>query len=184
MKTSICCLWLFLSILLFAHSGAEQNPDWFVQHALQKPAFPDLVQQYELQQCLSREKVQHAELNECNDHIGALQSQLRDRTNAESLTGIFIAAVGIGIGIGAFIRLALFLKRLKLPGVRKQLLTAIVCSFWIIAAAFILASDASLNTHPVSLLVMILIYSLPAILFGGIILWWLARTNAGVPRLW
>lgn len=169
MKTALFFLCVsLLQLLLNAQSGPQ----------------PNLVQEFELEQCQYKEKAQQAELQECSAHSAGLQSQITQRRENNNLVGVFVAFFATGLGIGAITMLALFLKRLKLPGIRKQLITVIVCSCWIIAVGWLLASDGALSRHPINLIVLLLIYSLPAVLFGSIVLWWLARTNAGVLRLW
>jgi hypothetical protein len=89
---------------------------------------------------------------------------------------IAILAVGIGLGIGLLNRLVQVCKRLAPSKAKKQLTVMIACSIWLSVAATVLASDSNLSKYPISLLVSVFIYSLPAILFGGIALWWLTRS--------
>ncbi|MGH9564683.1 MAG: hypothetical protein ACRD4F_07300, partial [Candidatus Angelobacter sp.] len=62
--------------------------------------------------------------------------------------------------------------------IRKQLAIMTLAALWIIIAGALLLSDNDLNKHPVNLLVSLFICSLPAVLFGGIALWWLKQKPA------
>ena len=61
---------------------------------------------------------------------------------------------------------------------RNALAVLILGSVWITAAALIAVNDSDLSKHPVNMLFTVLVYSLPALLFGGVGFWWFGKENS------
>ena len=59
----------------------------------------------------------------------------------------------------------------------KQLLFMVCGAVWITGAALVAVNDSDLSKHPVNMLFMVLVYSLPGLLFGGIGFWWFGRES-------
>ncbi len=93
---------------------------------------------------------------------------------------IAIGAFGIGLGIGLVNKLAQVWWRHPPSKAKKQLTVMIAGSVWLTVAAIIGVLDSNLSKHPINLLVSVFIYSLPALLFGGIALWWFNRAEPTV----
>lgn len=65
---------------------------------------------------------------------------------------------------------------------RRQLILLLAIAAWVTVAAVIAANDSRLTIHPVNLVLSVFVYSLPALAFGGIGVWWFGRTKPEV--LW
>jgi hypothetical protein len=59
---------------------------------------------------------------------------------------------------------------------KKQLLVLTVGAGWVTVAG-IGVSDSNLSNHPVNLFLTVVVYSLPALTFGGIGFWWFGKTE-------
>jgi hypothetical protein len=65
------------------------------------------------------------------------------------------------------------MKRLfPLLNERKQLLVLLVIAAWCSVCAMIQFTDSSTIDHPIGSLVMAVLMSAPALLFGGVLFWW------------
>jgi hypothetical protein len=65
---------------------------------------------------------------------------------------------------------------------RRQLITLLLMATWVTVAAVVALSDSRLSYHPVNLAFSVLVYSLPALAFGGVGVWWFGRTKPEI--LW
>ncbi|HEY1526908.1 MAG TPA: hypothetical protein VGH51_11770 [Candidatus Angelobacter sp.] len=112
------------------------------------------------------------------------QENLHLQSEKPSFAQMVGVGVGVGMGLGIIACAALFWRKLAPSSPRKQLTILTLCSLWIIVAGVALSSERNLSMHPINLLVSVFIYSMPAILFGAISLWWLKRTKPDVIKLW
>jgi hypothetical protein len=135
----------------------QQWHDWSARNI---PRHEALVQDYE---ALQRE------------HEKLQREKILSSYTAAITTAIF--AVGIGVGLGLAARLVLLWRHLTPSHGKKQLGTLIICALWISGTVLTLDFSGRLTDHPMNFLAATLIYSLPALLFGSIIFWWLNKTE-------
>lgn len=165
----------------------------------------DLKQQFQEAFC----QIRSNELKDCQDHLQQwqtrwdqivyknealsaekeeLRNEIADLKNDDhssvSFTQYLGLGFGLGIGAGVVVVLVLFWRRLKPTSPKKQLAVLVFCSAWIVVTGMVMEADSTLNKHPINLLVSIFVYSLPALLFTAVSLWWLKRTSADVVKLW
>jgi hypothetical protein len=88
------------------------------------------------------------------------------------------AFCGLGLGGSIVFVVLKVLKRLwPVSAASKQLVVLVAGAIWVTCAAVVGANDNALSTHPVNLLFTVLVYSLPAFLFGGIGFWWFGKAK-------
>lgn len=117
------------------------------------------------------------ELKACTAENAGLRQQLDDRHQQE---GIALAAFfGLGFGLAAAV---LGLKHIihlwSLSVLGKQFVAMLAAATWVSTVVFLQASDKALSSRPISVALSVFVYSLPAILFSGIAVWWLRRQPA------
>lgn len=106
----------------------------------------------------------------------------QDRSN--QLAAFIAGGLAIGFGGGMAVLGIKGLRRIwPLSRERKQLAVLILGAAWITIAGFVVANDSWLSQHPVNMLLTIFVYSLPALLFGGIGAWWFGRARRGEQRV-
>jgi hypothetical protein len=94
-------------------------------------------------------------------------------------TGAAFVGFGIGGSIVFLIGKALWaLKRLWPSSASScQLVVLLATAVWISVAAWIGVNDSMLSRHPVNMLFTVLVYSIPALAFGGIGFWWFGKSK-------
>jgi hypothetical protein len=106
----------------------------------------------------------------------SLRSENESLNHSATVLGVLAAAVGIGIGAMCAFWLVRGLKRLwPISPKAKQLVFMVCGAIWIIGAAFVGVNNSDLPRYPLSVLFMVLVYSLPGLLFGGIGFWWFGK---------
>jgi hypothetical protein len=106
--------------------------------------------------------------------------------NLARIRMIAVSSLGFGIGIALFCSWLFwrwFRQVRPIPTAKKQLAILLLTATWITACVFIALSDGTLSTHPINMAVIVFMYSLPAILFGGIAVGWIGRKSE-VIKLW
>jgi len=117
-----------------------------------------------------------AERADLQSRIESLRSENEQLEHTEIRFELLTAAVGIGIGIAAAFYLARALRRFWHISARgKQLAFMVLGAFWVTGAAVVAVNDSDLTKHPINLLFTVLVYSLPALTFGGIGFWWFGK---------
>jgi hypothetical protein len=95
----------------------------------------------------------------------------------------FFRAMGLGAGLIAALTISKAIKR-TWPLIRRtsptsrtkqQLFVLIVGATWISVATLLEILNNDLSDHPINLIATVGVYSLPAILFGGICFWWIGK---------
>lgn len=110
-----------------------------------------------------------------NEHLRA-QAALEDKS--ELRLRIFISMGGVGFGLflawGAVKAIRRWWPSSKQ---RRQLITLLLMATWVTVAVVVAANDSHLTYHPVNLTLSVFVYSLPALTFGGVGVWWFGRTK-------
>ena len=95
----------------------------------------------------------------------------------------FFRAMGLGAGLIAALTVSKAIRR-TWPLIRRtsptsptkqQLFVLIVGATWISVATLLAILNSDLSNHPINLIATVSLYSLPAILFGGICFWWIGK---------
>jgi hypothetical protein len=124
--------------------------------------------------------------NADNDELIARNQVLADdlaNQNREIGTRIFTGCVGLGFGMFLAFRAIKAIRRWwPSSKQRRQLITLLLMATWVTIAAVVALSDSRLSYHPVNLAFSVLVYSLPALAFGGVGVWWFGRTKPEI--LW
>lgn len=129
-------------------------------------------------------------INEYNDRYDKLMQdfsteRLRNKDLQEDLASLREDSFfgGLGIGCGAFLvfialRWVKQLKRLSpISPAKRQLTVMILAATWITVAGFVAQQQPQLTMHPVNMAFTVGVYSLPALLFGGIAVWWFGKAK-------
>jgi hypothetical protein len=121
-------------------------------------------------------------LEQENSESNSENSKLRNKLRLAEPVEVFIGLLGLGAGIGTIFPLGKWLLRasrslLTLSPEKKKLLLLIGGAAWISVVVLIVSQQQILYLHPVNLLAAVVVYSIPAILFDGIALWWLGSTK-------
>jgi hypothetical protein len=95
----------------------------------------------------------------------------------------FFRAMGLGAGLIAAFTISKAIKRTwalirrtsPTSPAKQQLFVLIVGGTWISVATLLAILNKNLLVHPINLLATVGVYSLPAILFGGICFWWIGK---------
>ena len=122
-------------------------------------------------------RADYAQLSDKYDGVKAEN----DRLNAEnSQVGfrIFVLFAGIGAGLSlAWVSGKAIRHWWPMSKQRRQLITLLLMAAWVTVAAVLALSDSRLSSHPVNLVLSVFVYSLPALTFGGVAVWWFGRTK-------
>jgi hypothetical protein len=96
----------------------------------------------------------------------------------------FFWAMGLGVGLIVALTISKAIKR-ACPLIKRaspssptkqQLFVLIVGASWIsVATLLAILLNSDLSGHPINLLATVGLYSLPAILFGGVCFWWIGK---------
>ena len=114
------------------------------------------------------------ELQECQSHNLQLQQNLD--SHREVRLRIFIAFTGVGAGLLVTILVFRQVKHAwSASPAGKQLMVMVLGATWISAVALIEANNEHLSGHPLNLAFAVAVYSIPAVLFSGIGMWWLGK---------
>jgi hypothetical protein len=98
----------------------------------------------------------------------------------------FFRAMGLGAGLIVALTISKVIKRAwpliqrasPSSPAKKQLFVLIVGATWISVATLVAVMlNNDLSDHPINLLSTIGVYSLPAILFGGVCFWWIGKNQ-------
>jgi hypothetical protein len=95
----------------------------------------------------------------------------------------FFSAMGLGAGLIATLTISKAIKRAwplmrqtsLLSRAKKQLFVLIAGATWISLASLLAILNNDLSNHPINLIATVGMYSLPAILFGGVGFWWIGK---------
>jgi hypothetical protein len=105
------------------------------------------------------------------------------RENLEIKVRIGVAFAGLGAGLFlAFMALKAIRRWWPQSKTRRQLITLLLMAAWVTVVSVVAISDVALSHHPINLAVMVFVYSLPALAFGGVGVWWFGRTKPEI--LW
>lgn len=145
----------------------ECDQEWNAWADRAMPNYRTIKQDYDtLEARYSKLEDQNADLRSSNESLNHSQTAI----------GIMAASVGIGIGIMCAFWLVRGLKRLWPVSHKAKQLVFMVCgAVWITAAGLMAVNDSDLSRHPVNMLFTVLVYSLPALAFGGIGFWWFGK---------
>ena len=103
--------------------------------------------------------------------------------NSQTALRIFLIFAGIGAGASsAWGALKAIRRWWPVSKQRRQLITLLFMAAWVTTAAVIGLSDSRLAFHPVNLVLSVFVYSLPALTFGSVAVWWFGRTKPEI--LW
>lgn len=150
-------------------SVAECDAGWNAWADKAMPKYRTLSQDYET---LNRRDQQLQEENQ------NLQSSVRQAWDTWKAIVVFLLASGIGVGVGLVFMLVRFLKRARpWSAALRQLLILVAGAIWMSLASLIAINDDVLSKHPVNMLFTVLVYSIPALAFGGIGFWWFGRQS-------
>jgi hypothetical protein len=103
-----------------------------------------------------------------------LQEQLDSDEGILWRIGIAFVAFGAGF-CGAYVIVKSIKRVWPLSPARKQLIVLLAMAAWMSIAALLSAADRHLLNHPVDLAFSVLVYSIPALAFGGIGFWWFGK---------
>jgi hypothetical protein len=146
-------------------SVAECDAEWNAWADRAMPNYRSISQDYET---LNRK------YGESQREIERLESSLSGAQDMRIT--VFLGTLGLGIGAVAAFYTVRFLRRVRpFTAQRKQLIVLIVAALWVSAAGWIAINDDTLSKHPVNMLFTVLVYSIPALAFGGIGFWWFGR---------
>lgn len=124
-------------------------------------------------------KADYGRLEEQNE---TLRSSAQNAWETRTEVNLVLAAIGIGTGVVCAFWLARALKRLwPVSNKGKQLVFLACGAAWITVVAVIAVNDSDLSRHLVNMLFTVLVYSLPALLFGGIGFWWFGKAKQQEP---
>jgi hypothetical protein len=102
---------------------------------------------------------------------------LRD-SKRELRIDIFLGSLAIGSGCAfAWVIMRAFRRWWPVSKQRRQLITLLLVATWVTVTVGVTTGSPALAHHPVNLAISVLIYSLPALLFGGVGVWWFGRTS-------
>jgi len=111
-----------------------------------------------------------ARISERNQYL-----ESRAAINRES---VMETSLAFGAGIfGAFLLVKATKRLWPFSTERKQLIVLVLGATWITVAAYVAVTNDLFAAHPINLAFAIGVYSLPAILFGGIAFWWLGKAK-------
>lgn len=111
-----------------------------------------------------------------------LQNQVLENELAEVI-GVGVIAGIVALTIYGLWRAMRSIRRLfPLSKTRKQLGTLLAMAAWVSVSTVIALAEDGLLHHPINLLSVVFVYSLPALAFGSIGVWWFGRTKPEV--LW
>lgn len=123
------------------------------------------------------------EYQKARGHYTALAAHARGGATGDTFK-FFSHGTGIAFSGFLFYVITVAVKALlqkhplrQLTREKKQLVAVLLASGWISVAAFIAANDRELSHHPVNLIASVFVFSLPAILFGGVSFWWFGRSS-------
>jgi hypothetical protein len=125
-------------------------------------------------------KTNNYQLKQENADLQSANSELRNDLRTAEPVGVFSGLLGIGAGISIIFLLAKWTRRAQLSTPMlsrdtKKLFLLIGGAVWISVVVVICSQAQSLYLHPLNLLVAVVVYSIPAILFDGIAFWWLRK---------
>jgi hypothetical protein len=108
--------------------------------------------------------------------------QLRRQATKTDMVRVFIVIAALGFGVFmAWAALKAICRWWPISKQRRQLITLLLMATWVTVAAFVAAAgDAKPSFHPVNLVLTVFVYSLPALAFGWIGVWWFGRTKPEV----
>jgi hypothetical protein len=118
--------------------------------------------------------------------LEAENKQLKQDMEEKDAGRYLLSGLGIAIGGGFLYAIYRGIKRMirwwPQSKQRRQLVILLLMATWITVAAMIALSDSRLSYHPVNLVLSVFVYSLPALSFGSVAVWWFGRTKPEV--LW
>jgi len=119
--------------------------------------------------------------------LAAENEQLRARAvsegKAEVRLRIFIGFGGVGFGLFfAWATVKAIRRWWPSSKQRRQLITLLLMAAWVTVVAAVGIGDSALAHHPINLAVSVFVYSIPALAFGGVGVWWFGRTKPEI--LW
>ena len=114
--------------------------------------------------------------------------RLRNKDLQEELASSRESLVFGGIGLGSGLILAFLawrglrwlVRRPRLGSVspaKKQLAAMVLAALWISISGFAAQQEPRLAIHPINMAFTVIVYSLPALLFGGIAFWWFGKAK-------
>jgi len=117
-------------------------------------------------------------------------TRLRRELASETKRGdrMFLGFLGAGVGLYCT-WLASYLLRLVVASARRswpvskqkrQLIVLLMIASWMSIVSVLASNNEGLAGHPINLAVWILVYSVPALSFGGIAVWWFGRSKPEV----
>lgn len=123
-------------------------------------------------------KTGNDQLRQENSELDADNSRLRNQLRISEPVGVFVALLGVGAGIAVIFILGKLLRRIQWPALKlsrekKKLLLLIGGAVWVSVVVVICSQEQILYLHPINLLVAVVVYSIPVVLFDGIAFWWL-----------
>lgn len=181
MPFRIVCVIILASLSLCAQSQPQQPPK---SGSTLSAVEADLAK-YRLGKCEATLKAttdQYAQMKGQYDQLEKenedLRVELALNEKAHTLLGFWIVGIVGGISIGAVILIAKWVRRMRpLAAATKQLMALVFGALWMSVAGFIAVNDSQLSRHPVNMAFMVVVYSLPAILFAAIAFWWFGKRN-------
>jgi hypothetical protein len=118
-----------------------------------------------------------ADYNKVTEQNLLLETRLNLLRSERNKTIIISLALGAGVFASSILwRILRALRPLAL--VVKQLIVLILGAAWISVAALLTAVDPKLSVRPAILALAVGMYSLPAVLFSGIAMWWFAKEKS------
>ena len=123
----------------------------------------------------SRLRSDNQQLTEQNIFLESRLTSLRSERNKTFITYM---ASGAGFFLGLMVwRILLALR--PLTSILKQLVVLLLGAAWVTGAALLAAVNPQLVTHPANWVFVVSVYSLPAVLFCAIGVWWFAKEKRG-----
>jgi hypothetical protein len=123
-------------------------------------------------------KTSNIQLKQENDELNYQNSRLRTELKRAEPIALFSGLLGFGAGISIIFRFGKWIRRAPRPWLalsleKRKLLLLIGGAAWISVVVMICSQKQILYLHPINLLVAVVVYSIPAVLFDGIAFWWL-----------
>ncbi len=154
-------------------SISECDSEWNAWADRAMPHYQTLSRDYEVL------KVSYNTLKEENEN---LKVSLALESTQNKWLGFWSVGILGGVSIGIVILIAKWFRRMRpLSAARKQLIWLVLGAVRITVAALIAVNDYELSKHPVNMVFMVLVYSLPAVLFSGIGFWWFGKAKQQEP---